>query len=119
MGHYPNFRDFYGRVLVPMGDRDHDVYINKAGFSNKGIEDGTHWYLAIEGVPEEEEGTMKWRVVVHAAKSDGTVINLQTPQFYSKTVATMDDALVLSREIELHIWNDSLFGSASNLEMVQ
>ncbi|WP_216828603.1 hypothetical protein [Alkalihalobacterium elongatum] len=95
----PNFGEFYQKPLVPIGENDRILALEKS--PNREIfDDCTHWLIALEGKEISENCNFyQWRVLVYPAKKCGR-FDCQHPYFISAFFPTMDDALSLTNEIE-------------------
>ncbi|WP_070120363.1 hypothetical protein [Bacillus marinisedimentorum] len=102
MTQFPNFKEFYGKAVVPMGVHDHEAFIRKFGESVS-----THWYIAVEGIDIPGE-KIKWRVVVYPAADNGATWDYAASHYETVPVNSLDEALETARKIEEQSFIDTL-----------
>ncbi|XJZ28302.1 hypothetical protein ACF5W4_05775 [Bacillota bacterium Lsc_1132] len=110
---YPNFRDFYQKALIPIGNNDRTV------FSSEDVSFppllSTHWLIALEGElkPEQSRDYYYWKVSIYSANADGT-FNWDQAFYTSPGIDSIDEAIELARTFETYSKNDELH--ISNLQ---
>ncbi|OLO29021.1 hypothetical protein BTR23_16745 [Alkalihalophilus pseudofirmus] len=103
----PNFGEFYQKPLVPIGENDRILALEK--LPNTELHEGfSHWLIALEGTEISQNSNFyQWRVLVYPAKKCGQ-FECFHPYFVSAYFPTMDDALTFTKEIEKRASQDQI-----------
>ncbi|MFV8829171.1 hypothetical protein [Alkalihalobacterium sp. APHAB7] len=107
MNFIPNFGEFYQKPLVPIGENDRILALEKLA-KQELLDDCTHWLIALEGREISQNCNFyQWRVLVYPAKTCGR-FNCQHPYFISAFFPTMEDALSFTKKIETSATKDNM-----------
>ncbi|MDF0726283.1 hypothetical protein PY093_06085 [Cytobacillus sp. S13-E01] len=96
MNAFPNYREFYQKPLIPIGESDIQVFLDNDGSSSS----FTHWLIALEG-SEIEKGKEKfhWKIIVFQTTSEGS-FDYNSPHYVSLQIPCVHQAFEMAKEIE-------------------
>lgn len=97
-----NYRDFYGRALIPAGSCNSKLFIEQ--FS--GQAQPSHWFIALEGQAMAESPKFEWKVSVFPSDSAG-IYDANAPCYTSIFFDNIHKAIETARHIESELLNDS------------
>lgn len=109
--HFPNYRDFYQKSIIPMGSNDQsvlsgsDISPHTAGH--------THWLIALEGETRQDKLFYVWKVTIYPADSEGS-FDPANQFFSSSEYDCINKAFEYARELEQHGKNDVLLSIQLN-----
>lgn len=108
--HFPNYRDFYQKALIPIGNRDRSA-INASGVTEPPSL-FTHWLIALEGElkPKQPCEYYHWKVSIYPANGDGA-FNWNQVYYSSSEMDSIDQAIELARTFETYSMKDELHSS--------
>jgi hypothetical protein len=100
----PNFREFYQRALIRIGENDRLSALKCSADSDR----CTHWLLALEGnVVGKETEAYHWKVVVYPTNMKGSC-DYHVPYFVSSLYFSFNDVVDYIRELEKMALDDQL-----------
>jgi hypothetical protein len=100
----PNFREFYQRALIPIGENDRLSALK----GSLNLDSCSHWLLALEGNEVDQyTGVYHWKVVIYPAKTNGHC-NYELPYFVSTLFNTFNTAIDSIRDLEKLARDDQL-----------
>jgi hypothetical protein len=100
----PNFREFYQRALIHIGENDRLSALKCTANSDR----CTHWLLALEGnVVSQETEAYHWKVVVYPTNKKGSC-DYNDPLFVSTLYFSFNDAVDYIRKLEKMAQDDQL-----------
>lgn len=103
-----NYRDFYQKALIPIGENDYVCLKNAAAtdFANH-----SHWLIALEGqLKSIEKEYYCWTVSVYPADSNGSFL-WNTPCYTSSKYDCIHMAFEHASDIEKCSKNDQLYST--------
>lgn len=99
MSFFPNFREFYQRTLIFIGENDRLSILKKEIYADN-LDFCTHWLFALEGNEvSQETGDFNWKVVVYPANTKGS-FDYKKPYIVSPLYKSFNDAIEYTRELE-------------------
>lgn len=114
---HPNFREFYQKALLPIGELDKQVFHHTFHGDHEQLTFATHWLVALEGNPVQKNSEKyHWQVLVYPSNIDG-VFHYKYPHFVSEYMNTMDHAIELARELENRAKNEGICHCSCQLNL--
>jgi hypothetical protein len=95
-----NFRDFYQKALIPIGEneRKRSIHIDKGW--RKAPLNITHYLIAIEGIEETPDNEKyHWKASVYLADSEGSFYS-EKPIYHSEYYTSIHCAYSAARKLE-------------------
>lgn len=118
MNGFPNFKEFYQKALIPVGEHDQQLLLQSRKEKNESDTITTHWLIALEGdVIKKGSEMYHWKVVVYPSTLNGA-ITCKKPFFISPFFKTMYEAIDFSREIERQATADILTTNQLNVNII-
>lgn len=110
MMNQPDYRDFYPKVLIPIGSNDKQALDSIPIFSDPTFQ-ATHWLVALQcRVKSNFEETYHWQVYLFPADVEGSY-TWSKPYLVSNYYDSLDQALEISNELETFGRDDSIISS--------
>ncbi|MDX8365753.1 hypothetical protein [Cytobacillus sp. IB215665] len=117
MNTHPNYRDFYQKSCICMGESDRSKFVEQIQDQVDHTNMATHWLIALEGEPIDNNSEIYiWKVIVFPAYVDG-MFHYQNPQVLIKSIHSIHKAVELAKELETHIKSDCLLINYSNKQV--
>jgi hypothetical protein len=98
--HFSNYREFYQKALIPIGEKDKTALLNTGSQL-------THWLVSLEGQPRDNDEYYLWEVAIYPADNEGS-FNWYTPLYRSTLFDCIDEAFEAARNLEQNGRNDEL-----------
>ncbi|RHW31418.1 hypothetical protein D1B31_22320 [Neobacillus notoginsengisoli] len=101
---FPYYRDFYPKIIMPIGMKDTAILQNSPLAENG----ATHWLIALQGDHDGlPAGCCSWKVMVFTSDPEGS-FNWEQPYFASPVMESIESAIELAQQCELFGKNDEL-----------
>ena len=103
-----NYKDFYQKALVPIGEKDHSSF-KETTPSNQ--HHHSHWLIALVGEQENiEKEFYSWKVTIFPSDSNGS-FSWKSPCYLSTIFDCIHLAYKHALELETFSKNDELYSS--------
>lgn len=107
--HFPNYRDFYQRGLIPIGPKD------QTALGNLSAPDISHWLVALEGKADHRDKEFwVWNIVIFQTNAAGYFHEKQ-PYFVSSSFDNFHKAYEAATEIKETCERDRLLSSTEKI----
>lgn len=107
MSLFPNFREFYQKSLIPIGENDHK-YLEEEGLCTNEAFSCTNWYFALEGTPQTPTSSYyQWKAIVYPSNTSSQ-INYEQPFYTSHIFQCIHEAYDYVKSLETKAKEDIL-----------
>jgi hypothetical protein len=110
MMNQPNYRDFYPKSLIPIGNNDRKILLSMENSMDDTFQ-ATHWLIALQGkIRNSADENYQWQVYLFPADLEGTY-KWEKPYYISENLDSIEKAIELSCDLEIFGRDDAIISS--------